>query len=149
MIYFELRSKSPLLLTHEDIEKILASALKILDKENDPDRTISIVSLGPKEMRKLNLAARGQDTATDVLSFTFSEKDAFIVAPYVNSFFGEIIICPSMAARKAKTRGISKLEYQRLLLIHGLLHLFNFDHIDKNDADKMEKLEQKILTHNS
>ncbi len=145
MIYFELRSKVPLLIKNEEIEQILEKTLTALGKESDDDRTISIVSVGPKEMRKLNFAARGKDEATDVLAFPLGEMDSFISAPYVNSFFGEVIICPSVAARKAKLRGMSKQSYQQLLLVHGLLHLFGLDHGGEAEAIKMENLEKKIL----
>ena len=145
MIYFELRSKVPLLIKNEDIEQILEKTLTVLGKESDDDRTISIVSVGPKEMRKLNFTSRGKDEATDVLAFPLGATDSFISAPYVNSFFGEIIICPSLAAKKAKLRGMEKEEYQKVLLVHGLLHLFGMDHKEDSEASTMENLEKKIL----
>ena len=145
MLYFELLSKVPLALKNEDIEKILARASKAFKSQNTEDRVISIVSVGPREMRKINLAARNKDEATDVLAFTLQDKDSFVSAPYVNDFFGEIIICPSVAARKGKARSMSKVQYQQLLLAHGVLHLFGLDHTKDIDAVKMERLEKKIL----
>lgn len=145
MIYFELRAKVPLLINNEDIEKILERTEKMFDASGESERTISIVSVGPKEMQKLNFTSRGKDEATDVLAFPLEEKDSFVSAPYVNYFFGEIVICPSMAARKAKSRGVSKEEYFKILLAHGLLHLFGLDHKEEAAANKMEDLEKKIL----
>jgi len=147
MIYFELRSKVPLLIKNEEIEEILEKTLTALGKENDNDRTISIVSVGPKEMRKLNFSSRGKDEATDVLAFPLEEQDLFITPPYVNHFFGEIVICPSVARKKAKLRGASSEQYQKILIAHGLLHLFGMDHKEEGEASTMENLEKKILNN--
>ncbi len=145
MLYFDINAKVPLALGEDDVTALFNRAEKMLLAENAEDKLISIVVVGPREMKKINLATRGKEEATDVLAFPLEKADSFVTAPFVNTFFGEIVICPSVARRKAKLRGMTAPEYQRLILAHGLLHLFGMDHKKKVDAEKMEQMEKKIL----
>jgi probable rRNA maturation factor len=95
----------------------------VLGKEYD----LSFSFIGPKKMRELNRTHRSKDYATDILSFEL-EKNA-----------GEIFICKSAAAKKAKLFGRTPSNYLSFLFIHGLCHLKGMAH-----GATMERQERKI-----
>ncbi|MHB1584213.1 MAG: rRNA maturation RNase YbeY [Acidimicrobiales bacterium] len=58
---------------------------------------------------------------------------------------GDVVICPSVAAANAATHGVPFDDELALLVVHGLLHLLGMDHEDEADAERMEKLERRLL----
>ena len=139
------------------IRRILAGALKRLSRGKrirglnlaagisfDPsESSISVLLVGDKRMRQLNLAYRGIDRTTDVLSFSQLEG---ISMNRGNADLGDIVISPAQAARQAADRGVSFDQELALLLVHGLLHLIGYDH-EKNryQAGKMKEKEKELL----
>lgn len=97
---------------------------------------ISLALVDESASRRLNLAYRGLNRATDVLSFVYAQE---------NFLDGEIIICSPVAVRQAQSLGHSVRQELLRLLVHGLLHLAGYDHEKKLDAEAMEKLELKLL----
>ncbi|MEM7401361.1 MAG: rRNA maturation RNase YbeY [Pseudomonadota bacterium] len=92
------------------------------------------------EVKTLNLKYRQIDKATNVLSFPAE------VPSQVNiKFLGDIVICAPVVVSEAKEQTKNINDHWAHLLIHGLLHLQGYDHIEENDANKMESLEVEIL----
>ena len=58
---------------------------------------------------------------------------------------GDIVICAPVVAREAKEQNKNNHSHWAHMVIHGVLHLTGFDHIDPEDADRMESLEINIL----
>lgn len=85
--------------------------------------------------RKLNKKFRGKDKPTDVLSFVYNDPD----------LLGEVYISLQRADVQARRYGVSYDEELARLLVHGLLHLFGYDHIKKSDREIMEKRESEYL----
>ncbi len=83
-------------------------------------------------MRRLNREFRGQDRATDVLSFP---------AP-ANGAGGELAICAPLAANNARLLGHSAGKEVQVLILHGLLHLAGYDH--ERDHGRMARKETKL-----
>jgi probable rRNA maturation factor len=101
-------------------ERVLASEKK----------SVSIALVDRKTMQKINKKYRGQDKATDVLSFSESETKDFLNDKL---FLGEIIICPEESDDLKK------------VLIHGLLHLLGYDHEkSQEEALKMKQKEEEV-----
>jgi probable rRNA maturation factor len=101
-------------------ERVLASEKK----------SVSIALVDRKTMQKINKKYRGQDKATDVLSFSESETKDFLDDKL---FLGEVIICPEESDDLKK------------VLIHGLLHLLGYDHEkSQEEALKMKKKEEEV-----
>lgn len=95
-------------------------------------------------MQELNARYRGKDYTTDVLSF--SHYEAAVPFGLTPDIFGEVFICYEVAVAQAKEVGHSlKNELQRLT-VHGVLHLFGFDH-EKGGAEaaRMFRLQRLIL----
>jgi len=103
-------------------------------------------------MRALNKTYRGIDRTTDVLSFpqdiTGSSRtvNAAIAKAKKQLILGDIIISIDTARRHTKIYGNSiELEIKKLI-IHGTLHLLEYDHKKKKDAAIMRKKEEELLT---
>lgn len=145
MLYFELNLKTRWKLNTSDLTRIFKTASRVLLEKNKEDKAISIVTVNRREMRAINKQSRGIDAETDILTFTLQEKDTFVELPYVRAFIGELIICPAAAKAKAKELAEDEAAYERLLVAHGLLHIFGLDHKNESDTLKMKKMEQQIL----
>jgi len=98
--------------------------------------SLTLRLVGAREARQLNLNYRGRDYATNVLTFIYSEK---------NPLEGDIAICAPVVTREARLRGVDREAHYAHLTVHGVLHLQGFDHERAADAQRMEKLETRIL----
>jgi len=94
------------------------------------------------EVQQLNKQFRDKDAPTNVLSFpadlSFSEPDEPL-------YIGDIIFAMPTVAREAAEQGKSPENHLKHLAIHGLLHLFGYDHMEDNEAEIMENLEIALL----
>jgi probable rRNA maturation factor len=86
------------------------------------DASISVTFLGRDAMRRLNATHLGHDWPTDVLAFTLDVAGGDLV--------GDVYVCPWVARREARERGISLREELIRLLVHGTLHVLGRDHPD-------------------
>jgi probable rRNA maturation factor len=95
-------------------------------------------------IRRLNLAFRSRDNATDVLSFPWERTDTLIGAANSRDdgfahFLGDIVISVESAGRNAASEGHSTLNELRWLILHGVLHLLGYDHTrDKGEMVALE-----------
>ena len=102
---------------------------------------LSVVLCDDAYIYPLNRDYRGKDKATDVLSFAQREGE-FALA---NDILGDVIISIETAQRQAEERGHTVEKEIRILLIHGILHLLGYDHIEDDEAEEMEAEERSIL----
>lgn len=99
------------------------------------------------EVRKLNHDWRGKNKPTNVLSFPYFTRCELqkvrggIDFPYV----GDIAVAYQFTAAEAKAEGKKLIDHLTHLMVHGLLHLFGFDHVTPALARTMEKLEKQIM----
>ncbi len=97
------------------------------------------------EGRELNLEARGKDKPTNILSYP-SEMPVNIIELMPTLPLGELIICHEVMVREAAEQDKTVAQHISHLLIHGLLHLFGFDHeLGQDEQDEMERFEIDIL----
>ena len=105
-------------------------------------------------MQNLNRTTRGVDSVTDVLSYpSLDGIRGEVLLPencitelegkYI--FLGSIVICEEKIIQQAKEYGHSFKEERDYLVIHGLLHLFGYDHMTAEDKKQMRSLEKSIL----
>jgi probable rRNA maturation factor len=102
---------------------------------------LSILLTDDARIRALNAAWRGQDKATNVLSFPAVEPGMIATAPLL----GDIVIAYETVEREARAQSISFRNHYVHLLVHGFLHLFGYDHLTEIEAAAMERLESEIL----
>ncbi len=99
------------------------------------------------EGRELNMEARGKDSPTNILSYP-SEMPANIIELMPTLPLGELIICHEVMVREAAEQDKTVSQHISHLLIHGLLHLFGFDHeLGQVEQDEMERFEIEILAN--
>ncbi len=100
---------------------------------------INVVITDDAAIRRLNKTHRRKDKATDVLSFNLDNPESR------ESVFGEIYISAPTAARQASAYGGTLTEEYLRLVCHGILHLFGYDHHNRQDEKVMKAREEKYL----
>lgn len=114
-----------------DFEKIANAAVSAVYKDSE----VSITLVDDKEIHRLNKQYRGIDKPTNVLSFELND----------NILLGDIFISLDTVKREADSANISVPEHTAHMIVHGVLHLLGFDHIDESQAKVMESKEIQIL----
>lgn len=125
---------------------VISRTLRIADipaKAMDMPLEISVVYVNDDMIQVLNREYRGKDKATNVLSFAMLDDDD---APNSDVIpLGDIILSFDTIHRESQEKGCFMDDHVAHLLVHGLLHLLGYDHIEDDDATTMETLEIRIL----
>ena len=95
-----------------------------------------------EEGQQLNREYRGKDYATNVLTFTFDDDMPAIPGL---PLLGDIVLCAPVVEREAAEQGVSLEAHYCHLVVHGVLHLQGFDHLEDDEAEAMEALESQIV----
>jgi probable rRNA maturation factor len=127
------------------MKKILIIAMKSMELKKNSE--VSLLLTNDKEIHDLNKIFRNINSPTDVLAFSMSEgsHDFSLPEGIAENLLGDIIISIETAKKQAKLLGHSLEQELTVLLIHGLLHLLEFDHISIADSEKMKVEEERIL----
>ncbi len=132
-----------MLIEPSEIEDAVAITLTVEGVTRPVEVSVSFVD--DEEMRGLNRTWREIDAPTDVLSFECdSPFDEDILADE-SIELGDVILAPGVIAAQAADFGATPAEECRLMLVHGLLHLLGYDHLDDEEAAAMEAREEAIL----
>ena len=143
----------------EEMTKTLENAIKmVVDKVIKPefDVSVNVTVVEGAEIHRLNRETRNTDRVTDVLSFPMLEysspcvlKDGlqpWDIDPEDNSvFLGDIILCKEKIEEQSIEYGHTFLRESVYLTVHGLLHLFGYDHIEECDKVIMRQKEKEIM----
>jgi probable rRNA maturation factor len=110
---------------------------------------ISLRLTSDDEVHTLNKQYRDKDKPTNVLSFPMVQPD-LLETVTANSddgevLLGDIVLAYGVCAAEAAERGISIDTHATHLIVHGVLHLLGYDHIDDREADAMEAIEIDAL----
>ena len=147
------------------VEDVVVLALKAAEA---PDGSgVSVVFAGDDVVRDLNGEHRGLDETTDVLAFSFAhegeyygepddrtpveempgleEMPGFALPPGHSEPLGEVIVSYPQAARQAADSGRTVQGELAALLVHGVLHLLGYDHMEPDDETVMKALETRVL----
>jgi len=117
--------------------KSILSALECNEAE------LSLLFVDDGDMLRLNRTWRGKDRPTDVLAFSQQEG---LIPPGQENLLGDVVISVESAGRQAKERRTSIEQELDALLVHGILHLFGYDHeASASRARAMRKKEKDIL----
>ncbi|MCG2635269.1 MAG: rRNA maturation RNase YbeY [Gammaproteobacteria bacterium] len=96
------------------------------------------------ESATLNARFRDRSGATNVLSFPYAESTALLPQGEPKPF-GDIVICAVLVPLEAVARGVSETAHWAHLVIHGMLHLLGYDHLQADEQLRMEELEITAL----
>lgn len=131
------------LLDSSEVEHICSLVLEREGVERDVEISLSYVD--EEEMHALNNEWRGIDRTTDVLSFECDSAFDADIPDDMTLELGDIILAPEVIARQAPGFGNSPADECRLMLVHGMLHLLGYDHIQDGEAEVMEAREDELL----
>ncbi|MCL4134926.1 UNVERIFIED_CONTAM: hypothetical protein GTU68_034018 [Idotea baltica] len=128
--------------------KVFDEAVKEIDCKGIKEFEFSLKLTDDEELQELNASFRGKDKTTNVLSFPSQVLHEGNMNDFKNAkelYLGDMAISYDRVEEEANKYGISFENHFIHLVLHSILHLFGFDHIDDEDAYKMEELEKKIL----
>jgi probable rRNA maturation factor len=104
----------------------------------------SVVLADDKFVKNLNLRYRGLNKSTNVLAFaSLDSRDPSFGLSTVQ--LGDIVICREVTVAEARTEDKTVTNHVCHLVVHGMLHLLGFDHLEEEDIAKMEALETACL----
>ncbi len=111
---------------------------RVLTAEGIERASISIALVDDSTIHAINRRHLAHDWPTDVITFVLSEPDDTTLA-------AELVVSAEMAASTARDAGVDPKSELALYLVHGLLHLCDFDDSTLEAADEMRRREGEIL----
>lgn len=129
-----------------DEDAIRRLALFTLERMQAPQGCeVSISLVSEDEIHALNREYRGIDKPTDVLSFECDSPWDEELQGEGCIEIGDVVIAPDVVDAQRAQFGTSFEQEASLMLVHSLLHLLGYDHMEPAEADEMEALEKEIL----
>ncbi len=145
-VYFQNKTKQSIYGLKKLFNDIANYTCQYLDKDNKFE--LSVTFVGKQKIKSINRNYRKIDRVTDVISFAFLDNDIGDVClrnKNIPVALGEIFICCDIAKKQAKQYGHTLKREYAFLFLHGLLHLFGYDHLTEEDEKVMFALQNKIL----
>jgi len=144
-----------------DIPRWVGLAQLVLREERiDAEAELGLIFVDEPTITDLNRRFLDGDGPTDVLAFPLDEggttagrdpdrggrgPGAAAEPSEPPVVLGDVVVCPTVAARQADARGGPLDDELALLVVHGVLHLLEYDHADPGDAARMQQREQELL----
>jgi len=125
----------------ERVRGAVAAGVAVAGLKHAAGAELSVVLTDDASIRTVNAQWRGMDKPTNVLSFPQAEGAAIERSPML----GDIVLAYETIEREAAEAGKSFGDHFTHLIVHGLLHLFGYDHINDSEAEAMEAIEIRIL----
>lgn len=111
-----------------------------------PATEMSIIFVDEEAMEKLHVQWLDLPGPTDVMSFPMDELTPGTPEhPTPQGLLGDVVLCPSVAAKQAAESGHSAVEEMLLLTVHSILHLLGYDHMEEDERTVMFDLQRKLL----
>ena len=101
---------------------------------------VNICLIDKDKSQELNHRFRKKMAPTNILSFEYPN-----IGTLASELLGDLIICSELVEEEAKQQNKSLEAHFAHLTIHGMLHLQNYDHEIKEEAEQMERLEIQIM----
>jgi probable rRNA maturation factor len=102
---------------------------------------LAVILADDKRLKELNEIWRGKDQPTNVLSFPAAEGGEIATS----ELLGDVVLAFETIAEEAKSGGKTLDDHFAHLVVHGTLHLFGFDHMEDDEAARMENAERAAL----
>ncbi len=141
----EIDNRSGAICAEVELVDLAAFALKELLVDKRAELEISLVD--EAEMTRLHEEWMDEAGPTDVLSFPMDElrPNELSENDEVPVVLGDVVICPDVARKQGDTAGHGMEQELRILLVHGILHLVGFDHLEPEEEAEMFVLQGKIV----
>jgi probable rRNA maturation factor len=144
-----------------DLPRWLRLTRMVLTEERAPaDAEVSLIFVDEEAIADLNGRFLGGDGPTDVLAFPIDDDQlptgrhpdtggrgpGTATEPSdVPLVLGDVVVCPTVAARQAPDHAGTVDDELALLVVHGVLHLLNYDHAEEREAASMQRRERELL----
>jgi probable rRNA maturation factor len=144
-----------------DLERWLRLARLVLADERAPeDAEVSLIFVDETAIADLNIKFLGGTGPTDVLAFPIDDDhipsgrqpDSGGRGPGAPTdptdppvVLGDVVVCPLVAQRQAPDHAGTLDEELALLVVHGVLHLLNYDHAEEQETAVMQARERELL----
>jgi probable rRNA maturation factor len=145
-----------------DLVRWIRLARLVLAEEKVPGvAELSLIFVDRQAITDLNERFLGGSGATDVLAFPMDDDvvlggrqpdqggrgpGAPTEAGEPPTLIGDVVVCPEIAAAQAPAHGWTADDEIALLVVHGVLHLLNYDHADPREEAAMQRRERELLT---
>jgi probable rRNA maturation factor len=123
-------------------DKVLKLWAETALQHNQVSGELTLRFVEPLEIQELNRTFRKQDKTTNVLAFPTELPDEVMLEL---PFLGDVIICPEVLAEESIRLEKPIKAHWAHIIIHGILHLLGYDHIEDKDAEEMQRLEAEVL----
>ena len=127
----------------KEIKKLIDVVLKKIGFEELENGQINIKYTSEEEIKMLNEKFYNKSGVTNVLAFTNNQE----TPESKERLIGEIAICISQIEKEAKMYKKAVETRLKHMIVHGVLHLFGFDHQKKGEQKEMEQVEDLSLIH--
>ena len=117
----------------------------LTDQEVERDCYVSLTVTSNDEIQRLNSEWRGIDRPTDVISLECDRPDDPDLFEGEPAEIGDIVLAPDFIRGNALRLGVAYEDELRLLIVHGMLHLLGYDHIEEDEAREMEEIEDRLV----
>ena len=134
------------------VRKLAKAVYKVLGQK--AKFKVELVFQDEEGIQHLNYTTRGKDSITDVLSYpsldgikgcVIHPEDCITELEGKYIFLGSIVLCEEKIRSQAVEYGNTYEQEREYLIIHGLLHLFGYDHMIEEEKAVMRVEEEKIL----
>jgi probable rRNA maturation factor len=130
-----------------DLHHLAELVLRQEGYPEDAEATLLLVS--ESEMAGYNHRFLERDGPTDVLAFPLEELLPGVVPDKDPQgpplMLGDVIVAPSYVRRQADNQGVDFEDEMALMVTHGILHLLGYDHVEDDEAERMEQRERDLL----
>jgi probable rRNA maturation factor len=113
------------------------------------DVEVTLIFVSESEMAAYNARFLDRSGPTDVLAFPVEELMPGVVPdtdPHGPPLMlGDVIIAPGYVRQQAESNGVGFEDEMALMVTHGILHLLGYDHVEDEEAERMEGRERELL----
>jgi probable rRNA maturation factor len=122
----------------------------IMREERYPDDAeVTLLFVDEAEMASYNERFLSRQGPTDVLAFPVEELIPGVVPDHDPQgpplMLGDVVVAPGYVRRQAQDLGVTFEDEMALMVTHGILHLLGYDHVNDDDAGRMENRERELL----
>ncbi|MEM7764038.1 MAG: rRNA maturation RNase YbeY [Pseudomonadota bacterium] len=125
----------------------VALSLADIEVSLDGEQVVAIAIVPPAQSAALNTEWRDKPGPTNVLAFPVPRDQVAPIAELSGegAHLGDLVICADVVADEAKAQGKALAHHYLHMVVHGCLHLVGYDHIEADEAERMEALERQAL----
>ncbi|NHN54191.1 rRNA maturation RNase YbeY [Calidifontibacter sp. DB0510] len=130
-----------------DLDELIECAGYVLAELHvHPDADLFVRIVDEAAMETLHVQWMDLPGPTDVMSFPMDElRPGRPDQVSEEGILGDLVLCPTVAAKQAREAGHTTDEELLLLTVHGILHLLGFDHAEPQERKEMFDLQRTLL----